>query len=269
MISFPPCKINLGLSIIRKRDDGYHDIETCFYPVPLTDVLEVIPADKLSFSSSGRLIPGDVRDNLCLKAYRLLKDQFDINPVRIHLHKIIPAGAGLGGGSSDAAHTLRILNTLFDIGIDEQKLMHLAAKLGSDCSFFVQDRAMIGSGRGEVLSPASVSLEGKYLVLLNPGIHISTAEAYTSLIPGTPAMPVESVVSKPVASWRVFLKNDFEATVLTRFPLVDELRNELYNLGAVYASMSGSGSSVYGIFEDRISTENSKCHSYVIWSGLL
>jgi 4-diphosphocytidyl-2-C-methyl-D-erythritol kinase len=269
MVSFPPCKINLGLSVIRKRDDGYHDIETCFYPVPLTDVLEVIPSDKLSFGSSGKPIPGDAHDNLCLKAYRLLKDQFDIPPVSIHLHKIIPAGAGLGGGSSDAAHTIRILNFLFDLGIDEQRLMHLAAMLGSDCSFFVQDQPMIGSGRGEVLRLSPVSLKGKYLLLLNPGIHISTAEAYAALTPGIPALPVDSVLAKPVDSWKVFLKNDFEASVLTRFPLVDELRNELYNLGAAYASMSGSGSSVYGIFDDEISTENSTCHSYVVWAGWL
>jgi 4-diphosphocytidyl-2-C-methyl-D-erythritol kinase len=269
MVSFPPCKINLGLSVIRKRDDGYHEIETCFYPVPLTDVLEIIPSDKLSFSFSGRVIPGDAGDNLCLKAYRLLKDQFDIPPVSIHLHKIIPAGAGMGGGSSDAAHTLRLLNLLFSIGIDEQELMRLAAKLGSDCSFFVQDQPMIGSGRGEVLRPSPVSLKGKFLVLLNPGIHISTAEAYARLTPGAPALPVETVVAKPVDSWKVFLRNDFESSILNRFPLIDELRNELYNLGAAYASMSGSGSSVFGIFDGKVSTENSKCHSYVIWAGSL
>jgi 4-diphosphocytidyl-2-C-methyl-D-erythritol kinase len=175
----------------------------------------------------------------------------------------------LGGGSSDAAHTIRILNFLFDLGIDEQRLMHLAAMLGSDCSFFVQDQPMIGSGRGEVLRLSPVSLKGKYLLLLNPGIHISTAEAYAALTPGIPALPVDSVLAKPVDSWKVFLKNDFEASVLTRFPLVDELRNELYNLGAAYASMSGSGSSVYGIFDDEISTENSTCHSYVVWAGWL
>src|SRR5688572_32937619 len=165
MVAFPPCKINLGLSVLSKRADGYHNLETCFYPLPWHDVLEVIPAETFLFTSTGNVVEGKPEDNLCVRAYRLLKEEFDIAPVKIHLHKIIPSGAGLGGGSSDAAYTLRMLNEKFSLDISQQKLMDYAAQLGSDCAFFIQYQAMIGTGRGEVLTPIAISLKGKYLVI--------------------------------------------------------------------------------------------------------
>lgn len=269
MLTFPPCKINLGLNVLRRRPDGYHDIETCFYPVPLTDILEIVPATALSFTSSGTPIPGDEQNNLCLKAYRLLCTEVPLPAVHIHLHKIIPTGAGLGGGSSDAAHTLRLLNTLFDCGLDKGRLRKLAAELGSDCSFFVGDEPMTGSGRGEILEPASVSLKGKYLVLLNPGLHVSTAEAYAGIAAGPAPLPLQHVLSRPLDSWRTLLQNDFEISLFAKFPLIASLKDALYGLGAVYASMSGSGSSVYGIFDAETSTTGSPCDQYVIWKGNL
>jgi 4-diphosphocytidyl-2-C-methyl-D-erythritol kinase len=269
MVVFPACKINLGLNVIRKRDDGYHDIETCFYPVPLTDILEIIPSESTEFTTSGNIIPGKPEENLCLKAYYLLSQEFSLAPVRIHLHKIIPTGAGLGGGSSDAAQTLRLLSQMFALNLTDNELSAFASQLGSDCSFFIHDRPMIGSRRGEILAPSSVRLAGKFMVLLHPGLHVSTAEAYSGVVPGEPPLPVETIVSGSVEKWRKLLQNDFELTVFSRFPLISNLKDELYQLGAVYASMSGSGSAVFGIFDQEVSTENTPVHSYVIWKGAL
>jgi 4-diphosphocytidyl-2-C-methyl-D-erythritol kinase len=242
MVAFPPCKINLGLNIIRRRPDGYHDIETCFYPVPWTDILEVIPSDKFEFTTSGMAIPGD--DNLCVKAYQLLKAP----PAKIHLHKIIPTGAGLGGGSSDAAWTLRLLNDVFDLKHSKEKLKEYAATLGSDCSFFIDDIPMIGKGRGEVLSPSTISLKGKFIVIITPDVHVSTADAYAGIIPGGRKVEWEGVMLEE-------LKNDFEETIFKKFPEIRSIKEELYKAGAEYASMSGSGSSVYGIFPKKPSLE--------------
>lgn len=269
MVAFPPCKINLGLSIVRKRGDGYHDIETCFYPLPLTDILEIIPAGAMEFHSSGLNIPGKVDDNICLKAYALLKKDFTLPPVKMHLHKIIPTGAGLGGGSSDAAHTLRVLNTLFDLDLDQLKLRGYASVLGSDCSFFIQDSPMTGSGRGEILKQAEPDLQGKYLILLHPGLHVSTAEAYAGVVPGASIFPIESTLVKPLDQWKLLLQNDFEKSVFERFPLIATLKDELYKSGALYASMSGSGSAVFGIYDQKIEIQGSPLAPYVIWQGYL
>jgi 4-diphosphocytidyl-2-C-methyl-D-erythritol kinase len=269
MVAFPPCKINLGLNIVSKRSDGYHDIETCFFPLPFTDVLEVIPAKSTAFTSSGTPIPGNADDNLCMKAYTILSKDYSLPPVRIHLHKIIPSGAGLGGGSSDAAHTLRLLNIVFNLGISQSKLLACASALGSDCSFFIYDRPMMGFGRGEILKEIQPDLKGKFLVLLNPGLHVSTAEAYAGVVPGTPVFPIENILPKPVDSWKMLLQNDFEKSVFERYPLIGTLKEELYNNGAKYASMSGSGSSVYGIFENEIQTSVTPFHPYLIWKGYL
>src|SRR6478609_5739899 len=183
MISFPPCKINLGLQVVSKRPDGYHNIETCFYPIPWTDILEIIPADVLAFSNSGISIPGKQEENLCLKAYELLRKNFDLKPVKIHLHKVIPMGAGLGGGSSNAAHTLRMLNTIFNLQLNNDQLRQYASQLGSDCSFFIEDEPMMGTGRGEVLENTSVNLKDKFIVLVKPDLHVPTAEAYSGVKP--------------------------------------------------------------------------------------
>jgi 4-diphosphocytidyl-2-C-methyl-D-erythritol kinase len=251
MVSFPPCKINLGLRVLDKRSDGYHNLETCFYPVPWTDILEVIKSDTFSFTTSGAPIPGDLADNLCVHAYRLLETDNDVEPVRIHLHKIIPAGAGLGGGSSDAAHTLRLLNEVCQLGLSRNDLIDFAAQLGSDCAFFVDDVPMIGTGRGEILSPISLPSIPEFLVLVNPGIHVSTAEAFTGIRSDASAPSVTECLTEAPASWKHVLKNDFEETVFMKYPSIEIIKEKLYALGATYASMSGSGSTVYGFFDEQ------------------
>jgi 4-diphosphocytidyl-2-C-methyl-D-erythritol kinase len=266
MISFPPCKINLGLNVLSKRVDGYHNLETCFYPIPLTDILEIIPSKQLSFIPSGTAIPGESSDNLCLRAYSLLKQTFDIPTIDIHLHKVIPTGAGLGGGSADAAYTLRLLNDLFALHLSAEELSHFAQQLGSDCSFFVQDEAMLGTGRGEVLESIHFSLSGKYLVLVKPAVHVSTAEAYRGVVPQAAKHSVKSILeSTPLHDWKGVLKNDFEVSVFNSHPVIKYYKEKLYDLGAVYASMSGSGSSIFGIFDEPVEYKDEA----LIWSGVL
>jgi len=268
VVVFPPCKINLGLSVLSKRPDGYHNLETCFYPVPWTDVLEIIPADSFEFSSTGNVIPGTPEENLCVKAYQVLKKDFELEPVKIHLHKIIPSGAGLGGGSSDAAHTLRLLNEKFAIGLSQQKLMEYAAQLGSDCAYFIQDKAMLGTGRGEILSETSLSLKGKFLVLVKPDIHVSTADAFSGIRPATPHRAISEIIQYPRQQWKGVLKNDFEDTVFNKHPAIKRIKEKLYELGAVYAAMSGTGSAVAGIFDGEIDVSRHFLDA-TTWSGSL
>jgi 4-diphosphocytidyl-2-C-methyl-D-erythritol kinase len=270
MVSFPPCKINLGLQVIEKRSDGYHNLETCFYPVPWCDILEIVPAQEFSFVLTGDAIPGDANENLSVKAYRLLAAEYNLPPVAIHLHKIIPTGAGLGGGSADAAHTLRSLNKLFHLDIDQGKLLAFAAQLGSDCAFFVQDKPMIGTGRGEILQPAPrVSLANKFLVIVKPAIHVSTAEAYAGITPQRPDKLLNAILSEvPVNLWKDVLINDFEKSVFVKYPAIASIKEKLYQQGAVYASMSGSGAAVFGIFDEGVDLKAgfSDC---AYWSGAL
>lgn len=269
MISFPPCKINLGLNVISKRSDGYHNLETCFYLVPLTDALEILPADTLSFNLSGNAIPGDAADNLCLKAYKLLQKDFDLKPVAIFLHKVIPSGAGLGGGSSDGAHTLRLLNNLFKLNLTTEKLKSYALQLGSDCPFFIEDKPMLGTGRGEVLTEIDVNLHGKFLVLVKPDIHVSTAEAYGGVLPAVPSTRIKEILEgQPVGAWKDVLINDFEKSVFAKHPLIGAIRQQLYQCGALYASMSGSGSSVFGIFEKPVDLK-SQFGDHFYWGNML
>jgi 4-diphosphocytidyl-2-C-methyl-D-erythritol kinase len=251
MVVFPHCKINLGLHVISKREDGYHNIETCFYPVPWTDILEIIPAKEFSFTSSGSVIPGKEEDNLCIKAYHLLKKQFGLAPVKIHLHKVLPTGAGLGGGSSDAAFTLRLLNSVFDLKLNSNRLREYSSQLGSDCAFFVEDKPMLGIGRGEQLVEFPLSLKGYYLVLIKPDIHVSTADAYAGVKPHAPIQNLSAILERPVIEWKDLLINDFEKSVFDKYPAIELIKDELYERGALYASMSGSGSSVFGIFKSR------------------
>lgn len=250
MVSFPNAKINLGLNVISKRPDGYHNLDSCFYPVPWTDILEIIPSEKLAFTSSGIIIPGNPEDNLCLKAYDLLKQDFDIPPVLIHLHKIIPIGAGLGGGSSDAAFLLKMLNEKFELGINNEILKNYAAKLGSDCSFFIENKPVIVSGTGTELSSIEIDLSGKYLSIIMPDVHISTTEAYANIKVETPITSVETIIkSTTIANWKELLINDFEKSIIVNNPEIEEAKNLLYKEGATYASMTGSGAAVYGIFD--------------------
>jgi len=255
MVTFPGCKINLGLHILNRRPDGYHDLNTCFFPVPWTDILELIPSKEYAFALTGLTIPGSPDNNLVAKAYQMLRADFDLAPVQVHLHKLVPMGAGLGGGSADAAHALRLLNTLFSLQIPPSKLSEYAQQLGSDCSFFLSGAPAMGSGKGEILEPAELPLNGYYAIILTPEIHLSTAEAYASVKPKQPVENLRVTLKRPVTEWRKWLVNDFEVTVFPRFPQLAKLKEHCYIKGAVYASMSGSGSSVYALFDREVLPE--------------
>jgi 4-diphosphocytidyl-2-C-methyl-D-erythritol kinase len=252
MISFPNAKINLGLHITSKRKDGFHEIETCMVPIPLFAALEmIVDPKKTSFASTGIPIPGSEKDNLILKAFQLLKKDFPSLPhLNIHLHKNIPIGAGLGGGSADAAFALQLMNNLFDLLLDDFFLEEYAAQLGSDCAFFVENTPKIATGRGEVLEPIDLDLKGTHLVLINPGIHISTKEAYAGVTPAAPKINLREVLSDR-KRWKGELVNDFEASILPNHPKIAQIKEKLYEAGAFYATMSGSGSSVFGLFTER------------------
>ena len=267
MVSFPPCKINLGLSVLSKRADGYHNLETCFYPLPWHDVLEVIPAATFLFTSTGNDIAGEQDDNLCVKAYRLLKEEFKLDPVNIHLHKIIPSGAGLGGGSSDAAYTLRLLNDIFSLNLNRYSLMEYAARLGSDCAFFIQDGPMFGTGRGEILKEIPLSLNDKFFVIVKPDIHVSTADAFANITPKAATPPIADVVlNYPITKWKELLKNDFEESVFKKYGDIKLIKEKLYSKGATYATMSGSGSAVVGIFEREVKISD-QFPGATVWCG--
>lgn len=269
MVTFPPCKINLGLHVLAKRQDGYHDIETCFYPVPWTDVLEVVPSGDFTFATSGGPVPGSSADNLCVRAWNLLRANYDIGPVAIHLHKLLPIGAGLGGGSSDGAFTLKTLNRLFHLRMTPEEVRNFAGRLGSDCSFFVDSVPSIGTGRGERLTKISLTLKGKYLIIVKPDVHISTARAYGGVIPRTPPLSIREVIEEyPLAEWRHLLQNDFEAQIFRDFPLVEAIHRKLYALGATFARMTGSGSAVFGIFDEEVHLRN-EFGTFTYWSGFL
>lgn len=268
MIVFPPCKINLGLQILRKRPDGYHDLSTCFYPLPWTDILEVIESDQFAFDVSGLAVPGDTASNLSVRAYELMRKEFKLPPVRIYLHKIIPMGAGLGGGSADGAYTLRLLNEKFQLNASHEKLAEWAAQLGSDCAFFLHDRPMLGSGKGNVLTPFPFSLKGRFIVVVKPDVHVSTAEAYAGVRPAPAEKSLRDILGQPMESWRIELKNDFENSVFAHYPAIARIKERLYEAGAAYASMSGSGSAVFGIFSKPTDLrENFTEHTY--WSSVL
>ncbi|MBS1490980.1 MAG: 4-(cytidine 5'-diphospho)-2-C-methyl-D-erythritol kinase [Bacteroidetes bacterium] len=268
MVVFPHCKINLGLNVLSSRADGYHNIETCFYPVALTDILEIIPSPQFSFTQSGLVIPGAAEENLCVKAYHLIKKLFDIGPVKIHLHKVIPTGAGLGGGSSNGAFTLLLLDRIFALKLSEPEIKNLASQLGSDCAFFTQTKALMGKGRGNELSSLSVSLKNYFLVLVKPNVHVSTAEAYAGIDLTKPENTIEEILKWPVNKWKDSLINDFEKSIFSKYPAIKELKEKMYSLGATYASMSGSGASVYGIFEKPIELIDEFTGQFY-WSGEL
>ncbi|MEP7372008.1 MAG: 4-(cytidine 5'-diphospho)-2-C-methyl-D-erythritol kinase [Chitinophagaceae bacterium] len=254
MIIFPNCKINLGLRILRKRSDGYHDLETIFYPLPLYDIVEIVrsPGDNsaLSFSTSGSLIDGNNDDNLCVKAYELLKRNYSTLPVaKIHLHKAIPTGAGMGGGSADASFTLKLLNEKFGLQLSTEQLIGHALQLGSDCPFFIINKPAFAGGRGEILKPVSLDLSAYKFIIVNPGIHINTANAFSTVTPALPSKSVKEIIQQSIDSWKNELINDFEKSVFLQYPEIEEIKSKLYDNGAVYASMSGSGSTVYGIFK--------------------
>ncbi len=251
MILFPSAKINLGLHVRYKRPDGYHEIESCMVNIPLYDILEIIPSEKFSFTQSGITIEGNPEQNLCVKAYRLMQEQFDIPGVNMYLRKQIPMGAGMGGGSSDAAHVMTGLRNLFGISCSNEELETLAASLGSDCPFFINNSPKIASGRGEVLKNIDLDLKGFWLKVVYPGIHISTQVAYESIVPKDPLVNLENLIMGDISNWRESLMNDFEPGIFQKFPILAEIKSNMYDEGAIYAAMSGSGSTVFGIFESK------------------
>jgi 4-diphosphocytidyl-2-C-methyl-D-erythritol kinase len=251
MISFPNAKINLGLNIVSKRPDGYHNIETVFYPVHRCDVLEIVPAkeEKGRFFQTGIPLQEDTQKNLVMKAFHLLKAHHDIPEIDIYLRKNIPFGAGLGGGSSDAAFMLKLLNDFADLHLSHEQLEEYASQIGSDCPFFIQNRPVFAEGTGNIFTPAAVFLKGYHLVVVKPEIHVSTQEAYANVEPQQSKESLRDIIQLPVSEWKDKMVNDFEKSVFVRHPEIGEIKQKMYERGAVYASMSGSGSSVFGIFE--------------------
>ncbi|NDV78794.1 4-(cytidine 5'-diphospho)-2-C-methyl-D-erythritol kinase [Dysgonomonas sp. 511] len=259
MICFPNAKINLGLNIVSKRNDGYHNLETIFYPIPVKDALEIIVKENQqedSFVEAGLRVGSVPADNLAVKALKLMRTHYNFPSVEVHLLKKIPFGAGLGGGSADAAFMLRLLNNTFSLGASDSELAGLAFRLGADCPFFIYNRPVFASGIGDVFEDVSLSLRGYYFVLVKPDIHISTREAFADITPKELQLSLKEVIAKPVEEWKSLMVNDFEKSIFARHPQIREIKEELYSQGAIYASMSGSGSSVYAICKtDNINTE--------------
>jgi 4-diphosphocytidyl-2-C-methyl-D-erythritol kinase len=261
LIIFPNCKVNLGLNILNKRPDGYHNLQTVFYPVRLQDALEIItepePAKTAAFTVSGIALDIKAEDNICAKAYALLKKDFPQLPaIRLHLHKVIPSGAGLGGGSADGAAALLLLNKKYGLGLSGRQLMDYALQLGSDCPFFVVNKPCFATGRGEVLAEIDLDLSAYKIVIVNPGIYVSTAAAFAGLQVNTEVPDMAAVISGPVEAWKDNLTNDFEAGIFAQYPEIRAIKEQLYSQGAVYASMSGTGSTVYGIFRKEAEVLN-------------
>ena len=260
MITFPNAKINLGLNITEKRPDGYHNLETIFYPIPLEDALEAYPRKEgpgsYSLSQSGLSIEGDTENNLVVKAYKLLDETYHLPPIDIYLYKHIPSGAGLGGGSADAAFMLKLLNRMYRLNLTDDQLEAYAARLGADCAFFVRNQPTYADGIGNIFSPVELSLAGWQLLLVKPNIFVSTRDAFARIRPRHPERNLRDLINQPVESWKDYMINDFEESVFPQFPAIGDIKTELYHLGAVYASMSGSGSSVYGLFAPDVVLPN-------------
>lgn len=263
MITFPNAKINLGLDVVSKRPDGYHNLETVFYPVPLEDILEINIADdadapEYTFTMYNAVFEGDSSDNLVVKAYKALAADHRLPKVKISLYKNIPTGAGLGGGSADAAFALKMLNSIAKLGLSDGELEEYAARIGADCAFFIRNTPAYATGIGNILVPAECSLAGYCMVIVKPDIHISTKEAYSLVSPAEPATALTAIAARPVTEWKGAMKNDFEKSVFAKYPAMERIKEELYGMGAVYASMSGSGSAFFGIFNEEQSTEELK-----------
>ncbi|MCU0436163.1 MAG: 4-(cytidine 5'-diphospho)-2-C-methyl-D-erythritol kinase [Bacteroidia bacterium] len=270
---FANAKINLGLHVIEKRPDGYHNIETVFYPIGWSDVLHVKPAANpapgISLSLSGIPVPGDVDDNLLVKAYKLVSADYHVPGVEVHLEKRVPIGAGLGGGSADAAFFLHALNNIFELGLAWGELHHYARQLGADCSFFIANRPVLAEQKGDVYESIALSLAGTHIAVVHPGIHVSTPEAYRGITPRQPARPLEEILlNEPQSRWKNILVNDFETSVFAAHPRIAQLKQQMYDAGAFYAAMSGSGSAVFGLFaqQPELNEAFSDC---AMWQGEL
>lgn len=265
MLVFPNCKINIGLTILNKRADGYHNIETVFYPIPLQDAVEIIPQanynaeiNQILFTSSGFAIDAAPQQNLCVQAYLLLKKLYPNLPaIQLHLHKVIPMGAGLGGGSADAAFTLQAINNKFKLQLSNTELLNFALQLGSDCPFFIENKPSYATSRGETLTSINLSLKGYSIVVVNPGIHVPTSWAFAALATekantiSTNNLPLLQAINLPITEWKNQIVNDFELPIFKQYAAIQTIKETLYAHGAVYAAMSGSGSSVFGIFKNK------------------
>ncbi|MFA8301385.1 MAG: 4-(cytidine 5'-diphospho)-2-C-methyl-D-erythritol kinase [Hyphomicrobiales bacterium] len=258
MIKFPNCKINLGLNITEKRNDGFHNLETVFYPIPLSDSLEITSSDTDDdqLHIHGISIDTDKENNLVYKALMLLRKDFHIPSIRIDLHKVIPFGAGLGGGSSDASFMLRLLNEEFKLGLSDSLLERYASQLGSDCPFFIKNKPTLAKGRGEIFSPVTLSLKDYYIAIIKPDIHVSTKDAFAMISPQKPQLSLETIIQLPIEEWQDIMVNDFEKSIFFHHPSIKQLKDELIDKGAIYSSMSGSGASVYGIFKEKPDLSN-------------
>jgi len=259
MILYPNAKINLGLHIVEKNADGFHNIETLFFPLRWSDVLEFVPIEntdeKTSLKCTGLSVAGNSDNNLVMKALQIVKSEYKLPELKIHLHKIIPMGAGLGGGSADASYMLVGLNRFFDLKITNDKLSNMAAKIGSDCAFFINNQPSLGTGRGNILEAFNIKLSGKYLLVAVPDVHVSTPQAYAGVKPQKPTTPLKEILKMDISEWKKHLINDFEISVFDKFPTIAKLKEIFYEKGAIYASMSGSGSSVFGIFDKNPNLE--------------
>lgn len=275
MITFPNAKINLGLNIVEKRPDGYHNLETVFYPVPVEDALEVNilneSTQKFRLHQAGLEIAGEAENNLVVKAYKLLDERFNLPPVDIHLFKHIPSGAGLGGGSSDAAYMLKLLNEKFNLELSDENLEEYAARLGADCAFFIRNTPTYAEGIGNIFSPISLSLKGYQIVLVKPDIFVSTRDAFAQIKPHRQEIPLKEVIKRPIEEWKERMVNDFEESVFPQFPAIKEIKEKLYEAGAIYAAMTGSGSSVFGLFkpEDNKSVKEDFGEKAFVYQGAL
>ena len=234
--------------MVSKRDDGYHNLETIFYPVKLADALELADSNEMQFSVSGIEVDGNPKNNLVFKAYKLLQKDFKLPPVKLHLHKIIPFGAGLGGGSADAAFTLKMLNEYFNLKIPLTKLKVYAAQIGADCPFFIENKTVFASGIGDQFQDINLDLSEYEILIIKPNISVSTREAYKNVIPAKPLFNLKDIENLPIENWQDVIKNDFEKSICEKYPEIKNLKQTLYKMGALYASMSGSGSALFGIF---------------------
>ncbi|OGX83870.1 4-(cytidine 5'-diphospho)-2-C-methyl-D-erythritol kinase [Hymenobacter glacialis] len=273
MLVFPNAKLNLGLYITERRPDGFHNLETVFLPLPWTDALEILPAETghlTSIALTGRPIPGDPVTNLCVRAYELLQADFpQLPPVQMYLHKIVPIGAGLGGGSADAAFALKAANELFGLNIPSETLEGYARRLGADCAFFIQNKPVLAVERGDVFQEIDLSLTGTGCVVVYPNLHISTPEAFAGITPQPPAHGLREALAQPLETWRDTVSNDFERSLAPKYPVLAAIKQELYAAGATYASLSGSGSAVYGLWAAGAPAAMPWPTEYTVWQGVL
>jgi 4-diphosphocytidyl-2-C-methyl-D-erythritol kinase len=273
MLVFPNAKLNLGLYVTQRRPDGFHTLESVFLPLPWTDALEILPAQAgqpTSLTLTGRPIPGHPSTNLCLRAYELLQADFSqLPPVQIYLHKIVPIGAGLGGGSADAAFALKAANDLFGLNLSLEILEGYARRLGSDCAFFIRNQPVLAVERGDVFEEINLKLAGTGCVVVYPNLHISTGEAYARITPRLPRHPLREALAQPMSTWRNTVGNDFETALTPAHPVLAEIKQQLYAAGATYASMSGSGSAVYGLWQGAEPPLLTWPAEYTVWQGVL